>query len=387
MAEATRVTEYRSPWMDEELELFREAVSRFVESEILPHDTRFREQHHVDRELWNQAGEVGILCTDIPERYGGVGGDVRHEAVVAEELGRRGITSLGHSVHSIVAHYILNYGTEEQKQRWLPRMATGELVGAIAMTEAGAGSDLQAVKTRAHPDGDDYAIRGSKTFISNGYHAGLVAVVAKTEPAQRAKGISILMVETRDRPGYRVGRVLDKIGQNGWDTAELYFDDVRVPRDCLLGGVEGQGFAQLMDDLPYERSLLAIGGVAAMEYALELTVDYARHRKAFGKTLLEMQNTRFTLAEVKTWVHVARVFIDDCIVKLREGRLDTVDASMAKWWVTDLQSRVADECLQLFGGYGYMKEYPISRLYVDARVQRIYGGANEVLKEIIARSL
>ncbi len=387
MAEATRVTEYRSPWMDEELELFREAVSRFVESEILPHDTRFREQHHVDRELWNQAGEVGILCTDIPERYGGVGGDVRHEAVVAEELGRRGITSLGHSVHSIVAHYILNYGTEEQKQHWLPRMATGELVGAIAMTEAGAGSDLQAVKTRAHLDGDDYAIRGSKTFISNGYHAGLVAVVVKTDPAQRAKGISILMVETRDRPGYRVGRVLDKIGQNGWDTAELYFDDVRVPRDCLLGGVEGRGFAQLMDDLPYERTLLAIGGVAAMEYALELTVDYARHRKAFGKTLLEMQNTRFTLAEVKTWVHVARVFIDDCIVKLREGRLDTVDASMAKWWVTDLQSRVADGCLQLFGGYGYMKEYPISRLYVDARVQRIYGGANEVLKEIIARSL
>jgi long-chain-acyl-CoA dehydrogenase len=381
------VTDYRSPWMDEELDLFREAVSRFVESEISPHDARYREQHHVDRELWNKAGEVGILCTDIPERYGGVGGDVRHEAVVVEELGRRGITSLGHSVHSIVAHYLLNYGTEEQRQRWLPRMATGELVGAIAMTEAGAGSDLQAVKTRAHLDGNDYVVRGSKTFISNGYHAGLVAVVAKTDAAQRAKGISIIMVETNARPGYRVGRVLDKIGQHGWDTAELFFDDVRVPRDCLLGGVEGQGFAQLMDDLPYERTLLAIGGVAAMEYALKLTVDYARHRKAFGKALLEMQNTRFTLAEVKTLVHVARVFIDDCIVKLRESRLDTVDASMAKWWLTDLQSRVADECLQLFGGYGYMKEYPISQLYVDARVQRIYGGANEVLKEIIARSL
>jgi acyl-CoA dehydrogenase len=373
--------------MDEELELFREAVSRFVESEIAPHDARYREQHHVDRDLWNKAGAVGILCTDIPERYGGVGGDVRHEAVVVEELGRRGITSLGHSVHSIVAHYLLNYGTEEQKQRWLPRMASGELVGAIAMTEAGAGSDLQAVKTRAHLEGEDYVIRGSKTFISNGYHAGLVAVVAKTDAAQRAKGISIIMVETRDRAGYRVGRVLEKIGQHGWDTAELYFDDVRVPRHCLLGGVEGQGFAQLMNDLPYERTLLAIGGVAAMECALRLTVDYARHRKAFGKALLEMQNTRFTLAEVKTLVHIARVFIDDCIVKLREGRLDTVDASMAKWWVTDLQSRVADECLQLFGGYGYMKEYPISQLYVDARVQRIYGGANEVLKEIIARSL
>ena len=381
------MADYRSPWMDDELDLFRDAARRFVESEILPHDARFREQHHVDRELWNKAGEVGLLCTDIPDRYGGVGGDVRHEAIVVEELGRRGITSLGHSVHSIVAHYLLNYGTEEQKQRWLPRMASGELVGAIAMTEAGAGSDLQAVKTRAHLDDGHYVIKGSKTFISNGYHAGLVAVVAKTDPGQRAKGISIIMVETRDQPGYRVGRVLDKIGQNGWDTAELFFDDVRVPADCLLGGVEGQGFAQLMDDLPYERTLLAIGGVAAMEYALELTVDYARHRKAFGKALLEMQNTRFKLAEVRTWVHVARVFIDDCILKLKDGQLDTVDASMAKWWLTDLQSKVADECLQLFGGYGYMKEYPISQLYVDARVQRIYGGANEVLKEIIARSL
>jgi len=381
------MADYRSPWMDEELELFRDAARRFVESEILPHDARFREQHHVDRELWNKAGEVGLLCTDIPDRYGGVGGDVRHEAIVVEELGRRGITSLGHSVHSIVAHYLLNYGTEEQKQRWLPRMASGELVGAIAMTEAGAGSDLQAVKTRAHLDDGHYVIKGSKTFISNGYHAGLVAVVAKTDPGQRAKGISIIMVETRDQPGYRVGRLLDKIGQNGWDTAELFFDDVRAPADCLLGGVEGRGFAQLMDDLPYERTLLAIGGVAAMEYALELTVDYARHRKAFGKALLEMQNTRFKLAEVRTWVHIARVFIDDCILKLKDGRLDTVDASMAKWWLTDLQSKVADECLQLFGGYGYMKEYPISRLYVDARVQRIYGGANEVLKEIIARSL
>jgi acyl-CoA dehydrogenase len=373
--------------MDEELDLFRDAARRFVETEIVPHDARFREQHHVDRELWNKAGEVGLLCTDIPDRYGGVGGDVRHEAIVVEELGRRGVTSLGHSVHSIVAHYLLNYGTEEQKQRWLPRMATGELVGAIAMTEAGAGSDLQAVKTRAHLVDGHYVIKGSKTFISNGYHAGLVAVVAKTDADKRAKGMSIIMVETRDQPGYRVGRVLDKIGQNGWDTAELFFDDVRVPADCLLGDVEGQGFAQLMDDLPYERTLLAIGGVAAMEYALELTVDYARHRKAFGKALLEMQNTRFTLAEVKTLVHVARVFIDACIVKLREGRLDTVDASMAKWWLTDLQSKVADECLQIFGGYGYMKEYPISQLYVDARVQRIYGGANEVLKEVIARSL
>jgi acyl-CoA dehydrogenase len=373
--------------MDEELDLFRDAARRFVESEIVPHDARFREQHHVDRELWNKAGEVGLLCTDIPDRYGGVGGDVRHEAIVVEELGRRGVTSLGHSVHSIVAHYLLNYGTEEQKQRWLPRMATGELVGAIAMTEAGAGSDLQAVKTRAHRDNGHYVIKGSKTFISNGYHAGLVAVVAKTDADKRAKGMSIIMVETRDQPGYRVGRVLDKIGQNGWDTAELFFDDVRVPADCLLGDVEGQGFAQLMDDLPYERTLLAIGGVAAMEYALELTVDYARHRKAFGKALLEMQNTRFTLAEVKTLVHVARVFIDACIVKLREGRLDTVDASMAKWWLTDLQSKVADECLQIFGGYGYMKEYPVEKLMRDAKLFQIYEGTSQIQRLVIAKEM
>jgi acyl-CoA dehydrogenase len=373
--------------MDEELDLFRDAARRFVDAEIVPNDARYREQHHVDRELWNEAGEIGLLCTDIPAEYGGVGGDVRHEAIVVEELNTRGITSLGTTVHSIVAHYVLNHGTEEQRRRWLPRMATGELVGAIAMSEPGAGSDLQAVKTRAHRVGDHYAIKGAKTFISNGLHAGLVGVVAKTDTEKRAKGISILMVETKDLPGYRVGRVLDKIGQNGWDTAELFFDDVQVPADSLLGGVEGQGFIQMMQDLPYERTLLAIGGVAAMEYALELTVDYTRHRKAFGKALLELQNTRFKLAEVKTWVHVARVFIDDCIAKLRDGQLDTVTASMAKWWVTDMQNRVADECLQLFGGYGYMREYPISQLYVDARVQRIYGGANEIMKEIIARSL
>jgi acyl-CoA dehydrogenase len=380
-------TERRSPWMDEELDLFRDAARRFVENEIAPNDARFREQHHVDRELWSRAGEVGLLCTDIPDRYGGVGGDVRHEAVVVEELGRRGITSLGHSVHSIVAHYLLNYGTEEQKHRWLPRMASGELVGAIAMTEPGAGSDLQAVKTRAHRDGDHYVIKGSKTFISNGYHAGLVAVVAKTDPGQRAKGISLIMVETRDQPGYRVGRVLDKIGQNGWDTAELFFDDVRVPADCLLGGVEGQGFAQLMNDLPYERTLLAISGVAAMEYALELTVDYARHRKAFGKALLEMQNTRFKLAECATEAAIAQAFIDRCIERQLDGTLDVPTAAMAKWSTTDKLCRVIDECLQLHGGYGYMTEYPIARMYADARVLRILGGANEVMKELIARAM
>jgi acyl-CoA dehydrogenase len=381
------VTDYRSPWMDDELEMFRDAARRFVENEIVPNDDRWRGQHHVDRDIWNKAGELGLLCTDVPADYGGVGGDVRHEAVLAEEMGRHGITSLGHVVHSIVAHYVLNHGTEEQKHRWLPRMASGELVGAIAMTEPGAGSDLQAVKARAERVGDEYVLNGSKTFISNGLHAGLVGVVARTDPAKGSKGISIIMVETAGRAGYRVGRVLDKIGQNGWDTAEMFFDDCRVPADCLLGPVEGQGFAQLMRDLPYERALLALGGVAAMEYALALTVEYTRGRKLFGQALLEMQNTRFKLAEVKAQVHVARLCIDDCIAKLRAGTLDTVTASMAKLWITEAQCRVMDECLQLFGGYGYTTEYPIAKLYVDSRVQRIYGGASEVMKEIVARSL
>lgn len=379
--------DYRSPWMTDELEMFRDAVRRFVENEIVPNDARWREQHHVDRALWNKAGEVGLLCTDIPVEYGGVGGDARYEAVVVEEMGRHGITSLGHTVHSILAHYVLNYGSEEQKQRWLPCMATGELVGAIAMTEPGAGSDLQAIKTRAVRDGDHYVLNGAKTFISNGLHAGLVGVVAKTDTTKGAKGISIIMAETRDLPGYRVGRVLDKIGQNGYDTTELFFDDCRVPADCLLGPTEGQGFVQLMRDLPYERALLSLVGVAAMECALALTIEYTRSRKAFGQPLLAMQNTRFKLADVKTQVRVARVFIDDCIEKLKDGKLDTETASIAKLWITETQCKVIDECLQFFGGYGYMREYPISQLYVDARVQRIYGGASEVMREIIARTL
>ena len=378
---------YRSPWMDEELELFRDAARRFVENEVVPNDARWREQKHVDREIWNKAGEVGLLCTDIPAEYGGVGGDARHEAIVTEEMGGHGITSIGHTVHSILAHYLLNYGSEAQKRRWLPRMARGEFVGAIAMSEPGAGSDLQSVRTRAVREGNHYVLNGSKTFLSNGLHAGLVGIVAKTDPAQGARGMSIIMVEPEGQAGYRVGRVLDKIGQNGWDTAEIFLDDCRVPADRLLGPAEGQGFVQLMRDLPYERALLALGGVAAMEYALRLTVDYARSRRLFGQALLEMQNARFKLAEVKTQVHLARLCIDDCIQKLAAGTLDTVTASMAKLWITDTQCRVMDECLQLFGGYGYMKEYPISKLYADSRVQRIYGGTSEVMKEIVARSL
>ena len=381
------MNDYRSPWMDSELELFRDAARRFVENEIVPNDARWREQHYVDRDLWNRAGEVGLLCTDIPAEYGGVGGDARHEAVVTEEMGRHGITSFGHTVHSILAHYVLNYGSEAQKRNWLPRLASGELVGAIAMSEPGAGSDLQAIKTRAVRKADHYVLNGSKTFISNGLHAGLVGVVAKTDTGKGSKGISIIMVEPKGLPGYRVGRLLEKIGQNGWDTAELFFDDCQVPAENLLGPEEGQGFVQLMRDLPYERTLLALGGVAAMEYALALTVEYTRNRKAFGRPLLELQNTRFSLAEVKTQVHAARVLIDDCVARLSQGTLDTVGASMAKLFCTEAQGRVMDACLQLFGGYGYMREYPIAHLYVDSRVQRIYGGASEIMKEIIARSL
>jgi acyl-CoA dehydrogenase len=378
---------YQPSWMTSELAVFRDAVRRFVQAELAPHEEAWRKQQHVDPAAWRQAGSLGLLCTDIPEEYGGGGGTFAHEAVVAEELGYAGVSSFGNAVHSIVAHYVLNHASAEQKRRWLPRMAAGELISAIAMSEPGAGSDLQAVKTRAERDGDHYVLNGAKTFISNGYNAELVCVVAKTNPAERARGISLLMVETRDLPGYRVGRILEKIGQKGQDTTELFFDDCRVPATSLLGPEEGRGFAQLMQELPYERTLIAVQAVAAIERALGVTVDYTKQRKVFGKPLLELQNTRFKLAEAKTMAHVARVFLDSCIERLLRGELDTVTASMAKWWTTDLQCQVIDECLQLHGGYGYMLEYPIAQMYADARVQRIYGGANEIMKEIIARSL
>jgi acyl-CoA dehydrogenase len=378
---------YRSPWMDAELDMFRESVARFVETEMLPQDETWRKQQNVGHEIWQRAGELGFLCTDVSEEYGGGGGDFRHEAVLYEEMARRAITGFGQSVHSIAAHYLVNHGTEEQRRRWLPRMARGELIGAIAMTEPGAGSDLQAIRTRAVREADHYVVNGSKTFITNGLLAGLVAVVVKTDPAEGARGTSILMVETRDLPGYRVGRVLDKMGLKAQDTSELYFEDMRVPVASLLGGEEGRGFYQLMADLPYERALIALVGVAAMEGALEKTLAYVKERRAFGRTIAEFQHTRFKLAELATQTRVARVFIDDCIRRIVAGELDTVTASMAKWWCTDLQQQVTDDCLQLFGGYGYMTEYPISRMFADARVQRIYGGTNEIMKELIARSL
>jgi len=380
------MNEYSSPWMNEDLAIYRESVARFVESEMLPHDARWREEHNVGHEIWRKAGTLGFLCADIPGEYGGAGGDFRHEVILYEELGRRGLTGFGQGVHSIAAHYLLNHGTEEQKRRYLPLLARGELVGAIAMTEPGAGSDLQGIRTRAERSGDAYLVSGSKIFITNGYLAGLVLLVVKTDPALGAKGTSILILETKDLPGYRVGRFLDKVGQRAQDTNELFFDRVRVPADRLLGGTEGRGFAQLMGDLPYERVIVAVQAVAAMQGALEETVRYVKARTAFGKAIVEFQNARFRLAEAATITRVARTFIDRCIQEVVEGRLDDVTASMAKWWATDMQQRVLDECVQLHGGYGYMNEYLVARMYADARVTRIYGGTNEIMKELIARS-
>lgn len=377
----------RRPWMDEELEIFRDAVVRFIEAEMLPNDAAWRKQLHVGTEIWRKAGEVGLLCTDVAAEFGGLGGDFRHEAVIYEELARRGISGFGQGVHSICAHYLVNHGTDEQKRRFLPRMASGELIGAIGMTEPAAGSDLQGLKTRAALDGDAYVVNGSKIFITNGYLAGVIALVVKTTPGEGAKGTSILMVETKDLPGFRVGRILDKMGMKAQDTAELFFEDMRVPAANLLGGVPGQGFYQLMGDLPYERALIAVVAVAAMEGALQETLKYVKERKAFGRAIAEFQNTKFKLAELATKTRVARVFVDDCIARIVAGTLDTVTASMAKYWTTDLQQEVLDECVQLHGGYGYMNEYLVCRMFADSRVQRIYGGTNEIMKELISRSL
>jgi acyl-CoA dehydrogenase len=373
--------------MDEELAIYRDAVVRFIDTEMLPQDARWREQHHVGHAIWRRAGELGFLCADVPAEFGGGGGDFRHEVVLYEELARRGLSGFGQGVHSIAAHYLLNHGTEAQKRRYLPRLARGELVGAIAMTEPNAGSDLQGIRTRATRAGSDYLVNGSKIFITNGYLAGLVLLVVKTDPERGAKGTSILILETANLAGYRVGGFLDKVGQPAQDTTELFFENVRVPAECLLGGSEGRGFAQLMSDLPYERMIVAVQALGVMEGALEETIKYVKARTAFGKTLLEQQNTRFRLAEAATITRIARTFIDRCIEDVVQRRIDDAGASMAKWWCTDMQQRVLDECVQLHGGYGYMNEYLVARMYADARVTRIYGGTNEIMKELIARTL
>jgi acyl-CoA dehydrogenase len=381
---------YTSPWMTEELHILRDAARKFLEKEFTPNFEKWIKEKRIPPEAWRKAGAAGLLCASVPEEYGGAGGTLAHETVIMEELERCGVgIHFGATIHNgIVAHYILTYGTEAQKKKWLPKMASGELISALAMTEPGAGSDLQSMRTSAKRDGNDsYVLNGQKVFITNGHNAGLIVVAAKTDPTARSKGISLIVLETEGAKGFRRGRNLDKVGMQGSDTAELFFDDVRVPAENLLGGVEGQGFVQMMNQLPQERLFIAITAVAAIERAVELTTAYVKERTAFGKPVMEFQNTGFKLAERKTEAVIARVFIDYCLQRAIAGDLDTVTASMAKWWTTDKQSETADECLGLFGGYGYMTEYPISRMYIDARIQRIYGGTNEIMKLVIARSL
>ncbi|MBI1204730.1 MAG: acyl-CoA dehydrogenase [Rhodopseudomonas sp.] len=378
----------RPTWMTEDLVMLEEQARRFIAAEFTPQVDRWQEAGMYEREVWTKAGSAGLLCAAIPEEYGGAGGSFAHEAVINREISLGGFDSFGAPLHSgIVAPYILHYGTEEQKRRWLPKLATGELVGAIAMTEPGTGSDLQGVRTKAEKSGNGYVLNGAKTFITNGQHANLIIVVAKTDPKAGAKGVSLLVVETDEAPGFRRGRKLKKLGFDAADTSELFFDDVRLPAESLLGTEEGQGFYQLMKELPQERLLVAGHAVFMMERALALTVDYVKQREAFGKKIIEFQNTQFELADCKTEVTVAKVFHDYCLGLHIEGKLDAVTASMAKLKLTETQGKVIDRCLQLFGGYGFMDEYPISRLYRDARVLRIYAGTNEIMKLLIARSL
>jgi acyl-CoA dehydrogenase len=378
----------RPAWMTEDVVLLDEQAGRFMQAEFAPHLDKWHDDHMYPREVWTKAGQAGLLCASMPEEYGGSGGTFAHEAVINRQYSLVGFDTFGAPLHSgIVAPYILHYGTEEQKKRWLPKLATGELVGAIAMSEPGTGSDLQGVRATAVKKGNRYVLNGSKTFITNGQHANLIVVVAKTDPKERAKGISLILVETGDAPGFRRGRKLKKLGMDSADTSELFFEDVSLPTENLLGTEEGQGFAQLMKELPQERLIVALHAGAMIERALALTIDYVKQREAFGKKIIEFQNTQFELADCKTEATVAKVFIDHCIERHVAGQLDTVTASMAKSWTTDLLGNIADRCLQLFGGYGYMDEYPISRLYRDARVMRIYAGTNEIMKLVIARSL
>ncbi|MBI5922384.1 MAG: acyl-CoA dehydrogenase family protein [Betaproteobacteria bacterium] len=373
-------------WMDSDTEVFRDQLRRYIENEMVPHLDGWRKQGYIPRETWHAFGELGFLLPELPEEYGGSGVSLAYQMVVQDELARCEVPSADVGVHTIAAHYILDYGTEEQKQRWLPKLASGEHLAGIAMTEPGCGSDLKAIRTHARRDGNYYVIDGSKTFITNGYTGTLLVLACRTGEAG-SKGLSLIVLETLGLDGFKVGRVLEKIGQHASNTAELFFDNMRVPAANLIGDIEGRGFVQLMSQLAYERMLLCVPAAAVMELALKLTTEYAKERKMFGQTLFNLQNTRFKLAEVATIAHIARTFVNDCIQRLIDGNLDKEASYMAKLWCTEQQGKVVDECLQIFGGYGYMVEYPIARLYADARVQRIYGGANEVMRDLIARSL
>jgi acyl-CoA dehydrogenase len=365
---------------------FRDSVRRFMETEVKPHDERWMEQGYADRDVWLKAGANGYLCTSMPEDVGGAGADRLYSMVLMEEQAYINCSSLGIGLHSeIVAPYLNRYGSAALRQKYLPKMATGEMIGAIAMTEPGAGSDLQSIKTTAVRKGDRYILNGSKTFITNGWNCDLVIVVAKTDPAKGAKGTSLIIVDTTMK-GFTKGKRLKKMGLKGQDTAELFFDNVEVPTENLLGE-ENNGFIYLMQELPWERMQIAIGAMAKTEAAIKWTIDYVNNRKAFGTPVSSFQNTRFKLAELQTQCQVGRVFVDRCMELLLQEKLDTATASMAKLWASDMENKIIDECLQLHGGYGFMMEYPIAQAYVDARVQRIYGGTNEIMKEVIARSL
>ncbi|MGE3066496.1 MAG: acyl-CoA dehydrogenase family protein [Hyphomicrobiaceae bacterium] len=374
---------------DDELRIFRDSVGRFLDTHASPDRyQQWRRDGIIARDLWTKAGEAGLLGLSTSAEYGGIGGDFRHEVVMMEEVGRRGIDGWGATLHNaIVMPYIEAFGTEEQKRRWLPKLTSGDYVAAIAMTEPGAGSDLQGVRTSAIKSGNQYTINGSKTFITNGQTANFIVVVTKTDPTKGAKGTSLIVVETDGAEGFERGRNLDKVGLEAADTSELFFNDVRVPTSNLLGTEEGRGFYQLMEKLPQERLIIAVEGMAMIERALAVTLDYVKERKAFGRRIIDNQAVQFKLSECKTNATVARVFVDHCVARHLQGGLDAATASMAKYWITDLQNAIIDDCLQLHGGYGYMDEFPIAQMYKNARVARIYGGANEIMKLLISRTL